>query len=273
MSNNKNNKIGPIKKWFITSGDKWYKSWIVKNLIFAAIALFIVIFIFYLLLNVITRHNKELEVPDLTNMSIEKAQAIADKYSLRIEISDSVYIPRISPGQVLKQNPQAKGRVKKNRRILLTINAIKPKMVQMPSLVGYFLRQANSELISNNLRVGKLIYVEDIASDNVLEQLYNGRPIKAGKAIPSESEIDLKLGLGSEDNTTYIPDLKDIPYSAVKGTLVDNSLNLGRAYFDKSIKTYTDSLNAVVYKQVPASSSTPVSLGTSVSVYLKNKEK
>ena len=139
----------------------------------------------------------------------------------------------------------------------------------MPELVGYSLRQAQSELVSNQLSLGKLIYVKDIATNNVLGQLYKGRAIAEGEKIPSESVIDLKLGINETDSTTYIPEIRGIPYRLVREKLAENSLNLSKAVFDESVTNYADSLSAWVYRQVPApSDSVTVRLGTGVTVYL-----
>lgn len=240
-----------------------------KHIILAGCSLLVVIFLLFTMLKFITRHNQEFEVPSFMNMSVEEAEAVARQYELRLEVTDSVYINRMAPGAIFRQNPEAASKVKKNRRILLTINANQPKLVKMPELVGYSLRQAQSELVSNQLSLGKLIYVKDIATNNVLGQLYKGRAIAEGEKIPSESVIDLKLGINETDSTTYIPEIRGIPYRLVREKLAENSLNLSKALFDESVTNYADSLSAWVYRQVPApSDSVTVRLGTGVTVYL-----
>lgn len=242
---------------------------LIKHIILAGCSLLVVIFLLFTMLKFITRHNQEFEVPSFMNMSVEEAEAVARQYELRLEVTDSVYINRMAPGAIFRQNPEAASKVKKNRRILLTINANQPKLVKMPELVGYSLRQAQSELISNQLSLGKLIYVKDIATNNVLGQLYKGRAIAEGEKIPSESVIDLKLGINETDSTTYIPEIRGIPYRLVREKLAENSLNLSKAVFDESVTNYADSLSAWVYRQVPApSDSVTVRLGTGVTVYL-----
>ncbi len=242
---------------------------LLKHLIISGCSVLILLLALFYLLKFITRHNQEFEVPSFINMTVEEAETIARENELRLEVTDSVYIQRMAPGAIFRQNPEASSMVKKNRRILLTINAKQPKMVKMPELAGYSLRQAQSELISNQLTLGKLIYVEDIATNNVLGQLYNGRNIKAGEKIPSNSVIDLRLGLNEDDNITYIPEVRGIPFRLVRETLAESSLNLGRAIFDESVKDYADSLNALVYKQIPEpSDSSTVIMGSGVTVYL-----
>ena len=55
------------------------------------------------------------------------------------------------------------------------------KKVSMPNLVGYSMRQAKAELNSRGLSLGKLIYVSDIATNNVLKQIYRNREIRPGR--------------------------------------------------------------------------------------------
>ena len=248
---------------------KWYWNWFTKHLYMAAAAVAIVVFALFSMLDVITRHNQELEVPSFAGMDVAQAMQIAQDNSLRLEITDSVHIVKMAPGAIYKQNPAAGSKVKKNRRILLTINANTPKMVKMPSLVGFSLRQAQSELASQQLRVGKLIYERDIATNNVLEQLYNGKPVAAGTELECESVIDIKLGLNDVDSVAIVPDLSGKPYSIIKDYLIDNSLNLGKVYFDNTVQTLQDSLAAFAYKQevaIKEGKSQPA-YGAAVSVY------
>ena len=242
---------------------------LLKHLGLAVACAFAALCIIMFLLKLITRHNRELEVPSFINMTMEEAQQVAAANHMRIEITDSVYINRMEPGAIYRQNPKEGSMVKKNRRILLTINAKLAKTVQMPSLVGYSLRQAQSELVANQLRVGNLIYRQDLATNNVLEQHYNGSIIAPGRNIPVESRIDLVLGLNDRDTLTYIPQLKGTPYSRLKATLTENSLNLASALFDNTVQDYSDSLEAMVYRQIPAySDSVRIKMGSAVTVYL-----
>lgn len=257
------------KKSASKGGGKWYWNWFSKHVYMAAAAVFAVVFALFSMLDVITRHNQEMEVPSFAGMDLEQAQKVADQMHLRLEVTDSVYIVKMAPGVVYKQNPLEGSSVKKNRRILLTINANTPKMVKMPSLVGYSLRQAQSELSSSQLKIGRLIYEPDIATNNVLEQLYEGSPVEPGTQLQSESVIDLKLGLNEADSVALVPSVIGKPYSIIKDYLLDNSLNMGKAFFDATVITLQDSLAAFAYKQelvLPHGDSIP-RYGTAVSVY------
>ena len=242
--------------------------WIVLNLIaaFAIVAVMLVAAIVFL--NVFTKHNQELEVPDFSNMTVSQAVEMAALYDMRVEVADSVFVKRMKKGCVYRQNPAAGSKVKSGRRILLTINAVNAKKVTMPNLIGYSMRQAKAELLSRGLVLGKLIYVHDIATNNVLRQLMGTREIEPGTHIESESVIDLVVGLNDTDKVTYIPELIGLKRLGAVDVIHDNSLNVGKLHFDKSVRDYDDSLNAVVYKQVPEVSEESVPMGESVTIYL-----
>ena len=110
-----------------------------------------------------------------------------------------------------------------------------------------------------------------MATNNVLKQLYRGREIAPGKAVDSGSEIDLVVGLGA-DNQTYVPDVTGMKYMRAVDAVHDNSLNVARLRFDKSIHTYSDSLDAVVYKQTPSAGEMSVTMGSEVTLYLSSPD-
>ena len=138
----------------------------------------------------------------------------------------------------------------------------------MPSLVGVSLRQARAELLRNGLTLGKITYVRDIATNNVLRQQRYGFDIASGTPVVSGTAINLVLGLGDDDQT-WIPDVTGKTYLQAVDILQDNSLNIGRVRYEAAVRDYADSAAAVVHSQNPASES--VRKGTEVSLYLKKK--
>ncbi len=246
----------------------FFSNWIVRNLIGAVVFFAVLLIAATVILGIITHHGQTIEVPDLTNMSMDDARHEASREDLRIEVIDSIYVRRMQKGAVYSQNPKAGTKVKKGRRIMLTINAMNAKKVSMPNLVGYSMRQAKAELNARGLALGKLIYVNDIATNNVLRQIYHNREIRPGRQIETGSEIDLQVGLNPSDNMTYVPNVKGMKYLRAVDAVHDNSLNLGKVVFDKTVKNYTDSLNATVYKQSPGASKSPLLMGSDVTIHL-----
>ena len=254
-----------------TSKEKGAGGWFLRNLIWAIILILALIVVLQFLLGVITRHNKEIPVPDFSGLTISEAESLARSSDVRIDITDSVYVSHLPLGTVYSQNPKADDKVKKGRRILITINATQPKTVEMPRLVGLSLRGAKTEILSRGLSVGTLTYVPDMATNYVLAQKVAGRNILPGKKVKVDTPVDLTLGVNSGESTTYIPYLVGHTAQMAKDILIDNSLNVGVVSYDSTVKTYTDSLQAQVYKQSPAYSGVPYQLGTKVSIYLTNE--
>lgn len=247
---------------------EFFSNWIVRNILLAVAMIAAIVAVVSLVLTLWTRHGKEIAVPDFSDMSPAEAQMVASAAGLRVSVADSVYVKRMKPGAVYMQTPKAGSNVKKGRRIRLTVNTVQPKEVYMPSLVGVSLRQAKAELLRNGLTLGRLIYVKDIATNNVLRQQRYGFDIAPGTPVSSGTTINLVLGLGGDDQT-WIPDVTDRTYLQAVDMLQDNSLNIGRVRFDAGVRDYADSASAVVYSQNPSSES--VRKGTEVSLYLKKK--
>lgn len=250
-------------------------NWIVRNLVWAGVFVLVLLIGAMIFLNRFTKHNQEISVPDFANLSVAEATALASEAGMRVEVSDSVFVKRMEKGAVYRQNPRAGSKVKEGRRILLTINAVNSKKVTMPNLIGYSMRQAKAEILSRGLVLGKLIYEPDMATNNVLKQLYKGEEIEPGTQIESESVIDLVVGLNNIDNKTYVPDVYGLKNNRAVETVQDHSLNIKSLRFDTTVKDYDDSLDAVVYRQVPEpSDSISVGMGEEVVLYLtidKNK--
>lgn len=243
-------------------------NWIVRNIMWACIIVVVLIVGAVIFLDVITKHNKELSVPDFSNLTVAEAEALAAQSNMRVEVTDSVFVKRMKKGAVYRQSPSAGSRVKDGRRIILTINALNAKKVTMPNLIGYSMRQAMAELQSRGLVLGKLIYVKDIATNNVLKQLRGNREISPGVLIESESVIDLVVGLNSSDNETYVPDVVGLKHISALDAVHGSSLNVRNLRFDSTVKNYDDSLSAIVYKQSPTPSEHAVKMGEDVTLYL-----
>lgn len=239
---------------------------IVRNILGAAAFVLGIVIAVSIALRIVTRHGKEITVADFTAMSIGDAQSTASKSGLTIQVTDSVFVNRMEHGVVYYQNPKPGSSVKDGRKISVTINAFSTKKVTMPLLVGYSMRQAKAEILSKGLTVGKLDYVSDMATNNVLMQLYRGKPVEPGRMIDSGSAIDLVVGLNAEDCHTYVPDLTGARYLRAIDAVLDNSLNVGKLRFDETVKTYNDTLNAFVYSQNPKPDESALLMGSKVNI-------
>jgi len=251
------------------NGHPWI--WTIVGIAASLTVLFIII---HVSLAKFTRHNQEYQVPDFYGMQLDEARKLAVENDFRLEVTDSVYSKALDRGAIFRQNPAKGSMVKKGRRIILTVNATTSKTVEMPLLIGFSLRQARTELAAKGLQLDRLKYVSDMATNNVLDQEYQGRPIAAGTMVPTDSRITLVVGQNSEDGRASVPDVVGYTYKMARDIVWDNSFNISNCIFDETVKTYADTLTSAVYRQSPSpADSSFVERGSSVTLYFTKDPK
>lgn len=242
---------------------------LMKHVIAGAVLALALLFAVKVFLDLYTRHGEELIVPDFSNLTIDEAESMAGVHEMRVAVTDSVFLKRMKKGAVYRQNPAPGSRVKKDKLITLTVNAKISKTITMPDLVGLSMRQAKAEILSRGLILGRLIYQQDLATNNVLKQLVNGVEVEPGTELLTESRVDIVVGLNGRDCVTYVPEVTGLKQISAVGVVNDNSLNIKNLYFDDTVLDYDDSLNAMVWNQVPQpSDSISVAMGSEVTLYL-----
>lgn len=235
-----------------------------------AVAIFVAIMLILLIwLNIYTRHGQAREVPLLIGKDMDQAAEIVRKDRLRLFVTDSVYTGMVPKGYIAEQTPPAGHKVKKNRRINITINAFSPEMAVVPNLVGLSLRQALSTVTTAGFETGRLMHTPDISVDFVLKQLHNGVEIAPGDTIQKGSQIDLVLGSGLSSRRTPVPNLIGKSLDQAREQILFASLNLGTFVYDSTIVTALDTLSAFVYKQNPEyNEEATLQLGSTVYLWL-----
>jgi len=217
-----------------------------------AVAIAIILLLGSLLwLKIYTHHGKTITVPDLTGLTVEEVEDVSSSRHLRYEVIDSVFSNEMPRGTVIKQNPGGNAKVKKNRKIFLTMNAVNQEMVAMPQLVGLSFRQARLAMQNAGLIQGTIEYRPDYAKNNVLQQKHNDSVIKEGTEITKGSVIDLVLGMGLSSSTTRIPDLVGTGLEEATEIIARYYLNLGAVTYDESFLEVEDSSGAFIWRQYP----------------------
>lgn len=153
-------------------------------------------------LDIYTKHDESILVPNVKGSQEDMAANILHKSELNYEIIDSVYRTNGKPGAILEQIPKENSKVKRGRTIYLIIQAKGKQMVSIPTLKDYSRRQAEAQLQA--LGFPNITVIEEPSQFKglVIKVLYRGREIGAGASIPKGSKIELVVGAGggiSED--------------------------------------------------------------------------
>ena len=145
-----------------------------------------------------TRHGARRTVPDFSGIPLEEAQRIALRNDLTLFINDSLFVPAYEGGIVLDQLPAGGVEVKPGRTVYVTINSFRQKSVPVPYVAGRSLRQAKNMLEIAGLEIEELIYRPDMATNYVLEEYCDGRPVQATSRIEAEMGSGVTLYVGVE---------------------------------------------------------------------------
>ena len=211
-----------------------------------AICLFI---IFFFSLGWITGNGETGKVPAVIGLDIAAAEKNLIAAGFDVEFQDSIYVDTLARNAVLRQTPEADEIVKKGRTVYLTINRVIAPQVDMPNLVGFSIKSAETYLKVLGLRLGSIQMVPDQNKNVVIDQLVNGQPIAPGSKIPSGTLIHFLVGDGGASGGMFMPDLVGLTYEQAKAQLISLGLNLGLVSVNGSIG---DSASAFVFDQNPS---------------------
>ena len=205
--------------------------------------------IFFFSLGWITGNGETEKVPAVIGLDVLAAEKNLTALGFDVELQDSIYVDTLARNAVLRQTPEADEVVKKGRTVYLTINRVIAPQVDMPNLVGFSIKSAETYLKVLGLRLGSIQMVPDQNKNVVIDQLVNGKPIAPGSKIPSGTLIHFLVGDGGASGGMYMPDLVGLTYEQAKAQLMSLGLNLGVVAVNGSIG---DSASAFVFDQNPS---------------------
>jgi len=243
-----------------------------KNLGLAVLLTILLIWFTMIMLSFYTNKGQNFPTPDFKGMTVAQIEALANEHGLRFIIEDTIYRKEIQPGTVVIQKPSAGHKIKPNRLIYITLASLQPEQVTVPKLTDVSMRQARVLLESRGFALGNIEYLPSEFNDLVLDQKHDGQTILPGSRLNNGSTIDLVVGKNMTDGETTIPDLNALTLSNAQNILKSRSLNIGSVIYDPSVLSTEDTLNALIWKQIPLpDSTTRVMPGLSIDVWLKLK--
>ena len=196
-----------------------------------------------------TRHGSHRTVPDFSGIKLAEAQQAAERRGLQIIVNDSLFVPAYVGGMVLDQLPKAGAQVKAGRKVYVTINSLRQKMVPVPYVAGRSLRQAKNMLEVAGFEIERIDYVDDIATNYGLGESCNGVELTPESSLEAEigSGVILTVGLQGEVDVE-MPKLIGLSLPRAKSRLWEMGLNVGNVVYDDDVELL-DRKDARVYWQ------------------------
>ena len=161
----------------------------------------VVVLVFIVLwgLNVYTHHNEAVLVPDVKGLKMEDATPFFINKSLRYVVVDSVYNQSVPPGHIVETTPKAGTKVKVNRIIFITTNAVGLKKISVPDVIDQSQRQALFRLKAEGFTNVSVEYIPAAFKDLVIGLKLDGKQLPEGEKVPSNAHLVLEVSSGSVD--------------------------------------------------------------------------
>lgn len=180
-------------------------------------------------LDLYTENGEYILVPQLHNFDGDSLVANSDPQFLQYVLIDSLYDAKGVPGGVSRQYPSVGAKVKKGRKIYLTVVTKGHEYIPMPNLVDLSIRRAIDVINQSRLKVNQLIFVENFAPNAVLAQLIRQDTISPDSLVLIGTAINLVVGNGHNPRDVHIPFLIGKTAAESRDIILKSSLNYGGA--------------------------------------------
>ena len=230
----------------------WLKQYtILYHLVVIVLLLVSIAIVSFLAMAIGTRHSAHRTVPDFVGLRMNDAEYFAGRRNLQIIVNDSLHVSAYPGGVILDQLPKGGVVVKPGRKVYVTINSLRQRMVTVPYVAGRSLRQAKNMLETAGLTIDHLEYAEDMATNYVLAEFVDGTEIlEDSLAVQAEkgSGVVLRVGVAPNDVATAVPQVLGRTLFEAKSRLWESGLNIGEIEFDAGMPALERN-RAKVYKQ------------------------
>jgi len=198
-----------------------------KIILWGAVPLLMIIVLYVLVDDIImpavTRHDTEFTLPDFVAQRLIEARLELDDLNLRWEIASEEYSLGIPKGVILSQYPVAGAKVKEGRAIKFVVS-LGQKMVSIPQLAGFSVRQAVLDLETAGLALGEITWA---FSDTLPEKVVVFTYPAAGAEIALGSPVTLMVNHGRSADFTYVPKVVGLTLDEARTLLESKSLRAG----------------------------------------------
>lgn len=196
----------------------------------------------------LTRKGEEYRLPNLAGRPYPQVAEALGEVGFSPVLLDSQYVPETAPMTILLQDPPPNTRIKKGRKIYLTVASSTPPQIPFPDVKDLPYEQAHRLLReSYGFRIGEVIYTGGSVPDIVVEVRYEGKPIKAGQPIPRYATVDLVVSRGLSDVKVPFVSVVGLPVEEAVARLNAAGLTVGHIRY----KAQPDVPPGYVYRQYP----------------------
>ena len=185
--------------------------------------------------NLVISGGREVEVPDLRNMTLSQAEESLKEIGLRLGRTNSQSSDSVDRDLIISQDPRANTKLQSGTEIDVTVSTgpdQRVKTIEVPNLIGKTEEQAKSIINQYGLSLRDINYEK---SSNTQQGLVMSQSIAKGTQVASNSKIDLTVSLGAEESqqeTTQTTDDNDLRNVELRVKLPEEKDNFNVMVFD-----------------------------------------
>jgi serine/threonine-protein kinase len=179
---------------------------------------------------------RQVVVPDVEGMQVERAERELRDADLRGEVVERVEDPRVGEGRVISSDPPAEVEVPENSIVALVISTGTPT-VQVPRLRGLTEDDARGALQQAGLSIGE---TEEARSDDIEAGLVIRSDPAAGSEVTEGSDVSYVVSAGPE--SVRLPDVSGDPES-VAAERLRNACATAPCVEVAVVRTFDDSVD------------------------------
>jgi len=233
---------------------KWWSStpgFIAKNVLLALFVLLIILVGLFYWLRGYTNHGVEVEVPQISGLTLEEAKVLLQAQDLSLQVIDSTFSTQVPLGTIVDQLPPAESMSKPGRVVYVVLNARQRQQVVLPDVWDVSYRQAQNSLQRLKLVVDSIRYEPSTYRDLVLNVEANGVGVMPGTRLTEGAHVVLVVGKGLGESEVSVPSLLGLNAADARSLLLHSRLTLGSIEYDEA-PTEENKESYVVFQQVPA---------------------
>ena len=185
---------------------------------------FLVFFMDAIVMPIYTHQGNEEELPDVTEISFAEARQILESRGFSIIKEAEKFDETYPESTVIFQNPPSFSRVKKGRRIYVTLSAGE-KMILVPRVVGSSERDAEFVLRQAGLELGEVFYEYHRYH---LKDVVFSQSIDPGMEVAEHTPVDITVSMGRAPDQFVVPDVTGKSLEEARRMLMRAGLRVGQ---------------------------------------------
>lgn len=199
---------------------------------------------------------KSLRVPDVTNLTVDEAAALAGERGLTVVVDPAKegFDEKIPSRKIRIQSPAADIAVKAGQQIRVSLS-LGPRTIRVPDLTGMSARTAGLALVRDGLQQGAVAAARIPGPTGVVAQ-----GVLAGTTDTPQTRVDVLLNRGAPDVAYVMPDLIGRDFDRVRLAFEVRGFRLGGV---KS-QAYEGAASGTILRQFPQAGS-PVTIRDTLS--------